>query len=130
MAQPAPNWTSFTDTGICQFCRQHQLDVDISNANLKQDIIDWLDAHHITPAALFATTFLVNLPAAAEPPRVVKLDIKQQPQESLVEFLRRFECAAELHHIPAEDQVGLLQLNLLPHYSQHITDFDAPTQAS
>lgn len=129
MAQPNASWTAVTDQGIRQFCRTYNLEVDTSATTRKQDLIEFLEQHGITPAALFASTVNVQVQRPT-PPEARKVEIKQDGGESLVDFLKRFECAMQLNEVPAERHVALLQLNLLPKQAGYITDFDAPTRAS
>jgi hypothetical protein len=128
MAAPPPDWNAFTDAAIRTFCRNHNLDIDTGQNTLKQDLIQFLVQHNITPQAVFATTFQHVVHQAPAP--TPKVDIKQGTDESLIEFIRRFDCALELNAVPQAKQVALLQLSLLPIHAQHITDFDNNTKQS
>lgn len=120
------SWDSVMDQAIRDFCRNHHLDVDTARTTTKQQLIDFLTQHGITADALFSSNTTITVTRNESK----RLDIKQDAEEPLVDFLRRFECAVQLNEVPQGKQVALLQLSLLPKNAIHFSNFDANTRAS
>lgn len=98
----------------------------------RADLVNWLQRRNLQPLDFIGNRIVQNVthhaaPAAAAAPPVPpvpKLDCRQQDNETVIDFIRRFDCALDLHHIPQANHVALFQLNLQPKYAHHISDLD------